>query len=88
MTTSATPPQTVRRLDPPSQDQDDRLRSAAVDRLSASGYLLLRRVRCDVAGGVVTLSGAVPSFHLKQVAHAVLMNVEDVQRVNNLLEVR
>jgi osmotically-inducible protein OsmY len=77
MTTSTAPP-----IAP-----DDQLRLEVIDRLKASGYLLLRKVRCDVAGGVVTLSGSVPSFHLKQVAQAVLLKVKSVQEVRNLLKV-
>jgi osmotically-inducible protein OsmY len=70
------------------QEQDDTLRLAVVERLRSSGYLLLRAVRCDVTDGVVTLSGDVPSFHLKQVAQAVLLKIESVRKVRNLLEVR
>ena len=64
------------------------MRLAVLERLRSSGYLVLRSVRCDVVGGVVVLSGAVPSFHLKQVAQAVVITVAEVQRVENLLEVR
>jgi osmotically-inducible protein OsmY len=71
----------------PGLEQDDRLRAEVSERLRASGYLLLRELRCEVLGGVVTLSGRVPSFHLKQVAQAVLLKVEAVRAVKNLVEV-
>jgi len=74
-------------VNPLSQEQDDYLRLQVIDRLHASGYLLLRKVQCDVADGIVTLSGSVPSFHLKQVAQAVLVKIEDVRGVRNLIEV-
>jgi osmotically-inducible protein OsmY len=69
-------------------DTDDHLRSEVLDRLHASGYLLLRQVKCDVSGGVVTLSGRVPSYHLKSVAQSVLMKIKAVRHVRNLLEVQ
>jgi osmotically-inducible protein OsmY len=77
MTTPSSPPAT----------SDDHLRSEAVYRLAASGYQSLRKVRCEVAGGVVTLSGTVGSFHLKQVAQTLLMKVKSIQGVRNLLTV-
>jgi osmotically-inducible protein OsmY len=67
--------------------EDDRLRCEVIERLEASGYLLLREVRCEVAGGVVTLSGSVPSYHLKQVAQSLLLRVGSVRGVRNLLSV-
>jgi len=74
-------------VEPLAQDLDDCLRSRAIARLHASGYLLLRKVRCEVADGIVTLSGCVPSFHHKQVAQAVLQRIEDVRGVRNLIVV-
>ena len=63
------------------------LRSLVIDRLRSSGYPLLGRLACEVADGVVTLSGDVPTFHLKQVAQAVLLQVGAVRRVRNRLVV-
>lgn len=40
--------------------------------LSNSRYLPVRKLTCQVKGGVLTLHGCVPSFHLKQVAHSLL----------------
>jgi osmotically-inducible protein OsmY len=72
----------------PTPEQDERLRDAVLERLRSSGYLLLRRVRCEVRGGVVTLSGDLPSFHLKQLAQALLTKIGSVRQVRNLVEVR
>jgi len=40
--------------------------------LSNSQYLAVRKLWCEVKGGVLTLHGRIPSFHLKQVAHSLL----------------
>jgi hypothetical protein len=40
--------------------------------LSNSHYLAVRKLTCQVKGGVLMLRGWVPSFHLKQVAHNLL----------------
>jgi hypothetical protein len=45
-------------------------------------------VQCQVIDGVVFLRGVVPSFHLKQVAQAVILRLPEVQGVQNALEVR
>jgi len=47
----------------------------------------LRELRCQVDGGTVVLSGAVSSFFLKQMAQAVILRLEQVERVRNLIEV-
>jgi hypothetical protein len=57
------------------------------ERLHASGYLFLRRLSCEVVDGVVTVSGRVPTFHLKQVAQEVLMSIGSVRGVQNLVQV-
>lgn len=36
-----------------------------------SNYHVLRDVKCYLDGGVLTLQGSVPSFHVKQIAFAV-----------------
>jgi osmotically-inducible protein OsmY len=57
------------------------------ERLGASGYLALRRIRCECDGGVLCLRGCVPSQYLKQVAQAIAAAVEGVRRVDNRIEV-
>jgi osmotically-inducible protein OsmY len=70
------------------EDEDASLRRAAVDVLSASGYGHLRILRCAVAAGVVTISGFVPSYFLKQMAQEVVLRLAHVRQVKNLVEVR
>lgn len=40
--------------------------------LSNSNYLSVRRLSCQVRGGVLTLIGRLPSFYLKQVVQNLL----------------
>ena len=48
----------------------------------------LRRVSCDVCQGVVTLSGRVPSFYLKQLAQTIVLGlVSGAWVIDNPLEV-
>lgn len=60
---------------------------SARDRLGQSGYGPLRDIRCDYAGGVLTLKGRVPTFYLKQVAQVTVKDVQHVRQVDNQLEV-
>lgn len=59
----------------------------AKERLAASGFLALRRVRCDFTAGCLTLGGQVPSFYLKQMAQTLVREMPGVARVDNRLEV-
>jgi hypothetical protein len=59
----------------------------AEERLRHSGYLELRNVSCDIHEGVLTLRGRVPSYHLKQLAQAILREIEGVLEMNNQLDV-
>jgi osmotically-inducible protein OsmY len=68
-------------------EDDQKLYKAVMRHLQASGYLQLRRLRCEVADGMVTLSGRVPSFHLKQVAQAAVLRIAAVRKVENLVQV-
>jgi osmotically-inducible protein OsmY len=67
---------------------DDDLRSAALDRLQSSGYAALRRLQCQVTEGVVIVHGLVTSYFLKQMAQTVIQQLDGIQRVTNLVEVR
>jgi osmotically-inducible protein OsmY len=67
--------------------QDDLLCLKVTRGLQSSGYGLLQRLMCEVNNGVVTLSGAVPSFFLKQMAQEVVLGLEHARQVNNLVEV-
>ena len=56
-------------------------------RLLKSMYVELRSIRCDFADGVLTLSGLVPTFYLKQVVTSLAEDMEGVERVENQVDV-
>lgn len=56
--------------------------------LKASGYQSLSLLECNVADGVMTVSGAVSSYFLKQMAQEIVLKVSGLQAVDNQLEVR
>lgn len=55
--------------------------------LRQSSYSALRRVRCGIVGGVLTLRGQVPTYFLKQVAQSLAAKVANVDRLVNRIEV-
>lgn len=55
--------------------------------LRQSSYTELRGVSCEFSGGVLTLQGRVPSYHLKQLAQASVAHVPGVVEVRNRVEV-
>jgi hypothetical protein len=68
-------------------DEDDVIRLTVERQLQGSGHSVLRQVRCFVRDGVVVLFGTLPSYHMKQVAQTVIMNLELELRVENRCEV-
>jgi hypothetical protein len=75
-------------MDGPEHPADQGLLAAVLGALRGSGYRAVGSLRCEVEGGVVTVSGVVPSYHLKQVAQAALLRLRDIKGVRNLVEVR
>jgi osmotically-inducible protein OsmY len=59
----------------------------AESKLRRSGYLAMRHLSCAFRAGVLTLSGRLPSYYLKQVALAVVATVEGVERIDDQVEV-
>jgi osmotically-inducible protein OsmY len=55
--------------------------------LRRSSYFELHNVSCDFSGGILTLRGRVPTYHLKQLAQASVADVPGVVEVHNRLEV-
>jgi hypothetical protein len=55
--------------------------------LRRSAYFELRDVSCDFSGGVLTLRGRVPSYHLKQLAQVAVAAVPGVVEIDNHVEV-
>jgi osmotically-inducible protein OsmY len=60
---------------------------AVGDALSQSSYATLGLVEYEVDGDDVVLRGEVPSYHLKQMAQAVVQRLAGVRRVDNRLSV-
>lgn len=74
--------------DPPDARPLDRaIEQKAADCLVNSPYRVLHTIRCRAHNGILTLSGRVPSFHMKQVAQATVMNEAHIAQVVNQLEV-
>jgi hypothetical protein len=55
--------------------------------LRRSAYVELRNVSCDFSGGVLTLHGRVPTYYLKQLAQASVVDVPGVVEIDNRVEV-
>ena len=70
------------------RNNDELLRQGTDHLLSSTGYRLLRKLRCEVAGGVVTITGSVPSFFLKQMAREAVLRLDNVKEVRNFVEVQ
>ena len=70
-----------------SPAQDEAICAAARNALRYSGYRVHENLCCEVRDGVVTLSGAVTSFYLKQMAQAALSKLPMIQAVSNLVTV-
>lgn len=67
---------------------DRMIESKARSALEVSGYRTLRHIACDVQHNVLTLTGCVPSYHMKQLAQATLRSILPCgYRICNRLEV-
>lgn len=55
--------------------------------LRRSAYFELRDLSCDFSGGILTLHGSVPTYYLKQIAQASVIDVPGVVEVHNRVEV-
>ncbi|MFK7818328.1 MAG: BON domain-containing protein [Planctomycetaceae bacterium] len=67
---------------------DDSILSDVGRALSEAGYRSLSRIRATVENGIVYLSGSVESWHLKQVAQEVVLQITGLGRVKNFLTVK
>ena len=56
-------------------------------RLRESSYYYLRTISAAYEAGVVTLTGRVPTFYLKQTVQALVEKIDGVERVVNLVDV-
>lgn len=55
--------------------------------LRHSSYFELRDIACEFSGGILTLRGRVPSYHLKQLAQTCVSGVPGVVEIRNRVEV-
>lgn len=66
---------------------DREIEQDAAHRLRHSGYAVLTGVTCQCNQGVLTLSGTMPSFYLKQMAQEIARRLVNVDRVVNRIKV-
>jgi osmotically-inducible protein OsmY len=71
-----------------SVNMEDRVVESVRGRLRSSAYSALKGIVCVGRGGAIELEGGVPSHYLKQVALALVMDVDGVTSVVNRIEVR
>jgi osmotically-inducible protein OsmY len=55
--------------------------------LLACPYREVQKIKCLFSNGVMLLRGQVSTFHMKQVAQTILMNIEGVKRIVNSIQV-
>jgi len=72
---------------PPGIPRREGLGLEAERRLRRSGDLGLRDVSCEAHAGIVRLRGRLPSYYLKQMAQAIVADIDGVRRVVNLIEI-
>ena len=76
---------------PPERDMvspgDRQIHSQAATALATSKYGALRKLTCRVSGGVVEITGRVPSFYLKQLAQSAVLHLDPTYVVRNLVRV-
>ena len=70
-----------------ARDRASQVEAEALRRLGDSPYPTLRRVSCFFDDGVLTMRGRVASFYLKQLAQTAVVNLRDVERIENCIEV-
>jgi len=61
--------------------------AAAEAIFQASPYLAIRFLNCQFHQGVLTITGVLPSFYLKQIAQRAVSEIDGVQRIENLTQV-
>ncbi len=70
------------------QDANSQLQRRVKTALTSSDYLPLHDIKVEACDGVVTLSGKVSRYYLKQVAQTTVLGVSGVNRLHNGLVVR
>jgi osmotically-inducible protein OsmY len=70
---------------------DSAIAEAASQQLRKSGWEALHAIECAYRGGVLTLTGEVPSLELKQLAQSLVSTVEGIKSAGcivNCIQVR
>ena len=70
-----------------SRTTDERIADEARRRLCSSSHFHLREMTCDSNCRVLSISGRVPSYYLKQVIQSLLMGIDDVEQLVNDVDV-
>jgi osmotically-inducible protein OsmY len=65
----------------------DEVETRIQNQLAAHGDPALRQLSWNLDGGVLVLSGQLPSFYLKQVAQEAVAHLDEVREVVNCIEV-
>ena len=68
-------------------DRDIQIRASVLDALKAMPYSALHDLKCRVSEGTAEITGTVPTFYLKQLAQAAVLQLGGVRVVRNLIEV-
>jgi hypothetical protein len=61
--------------------------AAAEAIFQASPYLAIRFLNCQFHQGVLTITGVLPSFYLKQIAQKAVSGIDGVERIEDLVQV-
>ncbi len=59
----------------------------AESELRRNGYVALKNIACEYREGVLTLTGCLPTYYLKQMAQEAVARLDHVDRVENRIEV-
>ena len=70
-----------------SRTTDERIADEARRRLCRSSHFHLREMTCDSNCGVLSVSGRVPSYYLKQVVQSSLTGIDGVEQIVNDVDV-
>jgi len=76
----------IRQIAPPALDSSPDIAQTMLRRLATSMYVELRTIQCHFNRGVLTLTGLVPTFYLKQVLTSLAEGLEGVTRIENHVE--
>ncbi len=55
--------------------------------LQGSSYNPIRHLTCRCDGGVLTIDGDLPTYHLKQVAQTLVQEIDGIVRIDNRVQV-